>query len=412
MTDVLMEISHDGHAESSVLAACLISKPARLAARKHIGGNDFHDTRNKAIWDAMVDLDRAGRGVDPASVLSQLQTSAPQSATLLPNLVTWPAIAEHVEGYAETVREWSIRRQMWNATSSLRQKLANPETDVAGLSSKTVADFASIRDRGTVEDAQSITLGELLAQEDDEPDWLIPGLLERRDRFMLTGEEGLGKSYLLRQIAIMGAAGLDPFDPGVRIKPFSILIIDCENNAKQVKRKARPVVEFARRYGQGDPDRVNVLCSSRVDIVSDRDLARIHREIDACQPDLVVIGPLYRLTPRALQTDDEAAPVLAALDSIRDRDIAMLIEAHAGHSIGSGGNRNLRPRGSSALLGWPEFGYGMARLADGFADLVPWRGDRDERNWPDRMRRCNQRIRWVPVEGAFGNPIPEEAWSA
>jgi RecA-family ATPase len=41
---------------------------------------------------------------------------------------------------------------------------------------------------------------------------VIPGLLERRDRLMLTGEEGLGKSYLLRQIAVMAAAGLDPFD--------------------------------------------------------------------------------------------------------------------------------------------------------------------------------------------------------
>ena len=73
---------------------------------------------------------------------------------------------------------------------------------------------------------------------------------------------------------------------------------------------------------------------------------------------ILAIGPLSRLVPRALQTDDEAAPVLAALDTIRDRDIALLIEAHAGHTVGKGGQRDLRPRGSSALLGWPGLGVG------------------------------------------------------
>jgi len=408
MTDEPEVIVFDRNAEAATIAACLTSRTARDEARKHLSGGDFYSTAYETIWDAMSRLDREGKGVDPAALMSLLQATNMRAAQELPNLITWPAFPDNVADYAETVREWATRRRLNSEAMRVQQMALNPTMDASGMAATIATRFATIRDSGITADVESITLGELLSEAEDEPDWLVPGLLERRDRLMLTGEEGLGKSYMLRQIAIMAAAGLDPFDPGLRIRPLSVLIVDCENSVRQVKRKVRPVVDFAQRHGNGRPDQVNLLCSHRMDITADRDLARIHRELDACQPDIVVIGPLYRLTPRAIQTDDEAAPVLAALDTIRDRDISILIEAHAGHAIGKGGVRDLRPRGSSALLGWPEFGYGMRTVASGYADLVPWRGDRDERNWPDRVRHCNQHIRWVPVDAV---PIPEGVWA-
>jgi hypothetical protein len=48
------------------------------------------------------------------------------------------------------------------------------------------------------------------------------------------------------------------------------------------------------------------------------------------------------------------------------------------------------PRGSAALLGWPEFGFGIARSGDDpehLADVRRWRGDRDEREWPAQLIR-------------------------
>ncbi|TMY72372.1 hypothetical protein EMG76_28295, partial [Klebsiella pneumoniae] len=173
--------------------------------------------------------------------------------------------------------------------------------------------FIAIRDgdAATGDDMTAVTATELLAEQDDEPDWLIPGLLERRDRLMLTGEEGLGKSHLLRQFAIGVAAGLHPFHQNIRIPQGKAVIIDCENTRSQVRRKIRPSIEWVRRYGEDPSDRLVIDCTNRMDITRDKDLARIHQVLDAVQPDLVVIGPLYRLVPRALQTDDDTAPVLA-----------------------------------------------------------------------------------------------------
>jgi hypothetical protein len=65
----------------------------------------------------------------------------------------------------------------------------------------------------------------------------------------------------------------------------------------------------------------------------------------------------------------------------------------------------ISPTKTSALLGWPEFGYGMRTVAAGYADLVPWRGDRDSRDWPERVKHDSEGIRWKPIEAT---PIERE----
>lgn len=384
----------DRAAELALLAACMESKTARQEARRHIVGRDFDAPEHETIWDAMSRLDRHAKAIDPTTLNAVLAGTRAQ--TVLLELVTTLGLPDNVDEYAAIVRSWSTKRQLEAAARQVLNDAMSPHANPPGFAASVVTKFASIRDSGaSFEDITAVTLTELLAETDDEPDWLIPFLLERRDRLMLTGEEGLGKSHLLRQFAVLAAAGLDPFTM-TKIEPIRSTIIDCENTRSQVRRKIRPMVEHAARRGIDPSDRVMVDCTTRMDITRDKDLARIHQLLDAQQPDLVVIGPLYRLVPRAIQTDDEAAPVLAALDTIRDRGCALLMEAHAGHAIGKGGIRDMRPRGSSALLGWPEFGFGMRGIgSEGYADFVPWRGQREERQWPSRLKKADG-FRWIP----------------
>ncbi len=397
MTD---DIRSDRHAEAALLAACLVSKTARQEARRHIFGGDFDNPTHEAIWDSIASLDRQGKQVDAVTVMSDLGN--PAAKALMPGLVTMIALPDSVAEYASIVRGWSVRRKIHNAAIQAQRDAFAPG-NVGTVAAQVASKFIGIRDGGNSnDDMTAVTVAELLAETDDEPEWLIPGLLEKRDRLILTGEEGLGKSHLLRQFAIHAAAGLHPFQNVGHIPAVRTLIIDCENTWAQVRRKVRGSVDYVMRYGENPADRIMVDCTNRMDITRDRDLARIHQLLDVWQPELVVIGPLYRLVPRALQTDDDTAPVLAALDTIRDRGAALLMEAHAGHALGKGGVRDLRPRGSSSLLGWPEFGYGMRNIgSEGYADLVPWRGNREERMWPQRMVRADG-FRWMPHENLYG----------
>lgn len=404
MTDPALEIPehvYDPEAERAVLAACMNDQHSRDEARKVITREDLYQPAHQRIWDAIGTLERTGKAVAPVTVLAALgdpaQLPVRAAVDLMPDLLGMFVPAVAVASHAEIVRAWAIRRRLNQAAIQVAQRALSANINPTSYAAEVATKFAAIRDSGLPDTTTARTLGEILAEPDDEPDWLIPHLLERRDRLMLTGVEGGGKSHLLRQIAICAAAGLDPFDAR-RIKPIKATIIDAENTEKQIKRRARGIADWCAAQGQPPFERVVIDCKNRMDITGDRSLAEIHQLLDATQPDIVVIGPLYRLIPRALQSDDEATPLLAALDTIRDRGIALLIEAHAGHATGEGGRRQMRPRGSSALLGWPEFGYGLVPESQGVANLMPWRGDRDQRAWPDTVKRDYRSPRWVPVD--------------
>jgi replicative DNA helicase len=227
-------------------------------------------------------------------------------------------------------------------------------------------------------------------------DWVVENLLERRDRLIVTGMEGSGKSVLLRQMSLCIASGVHPFEPTRQVEPRRVLVIDAENTEQQWARGARQIVSALERQGKTVArDAVNVQAGLRLDLTRQHDLNEVHRLIDTHKPDLIYLGPLYKLVPKEITTDDDAAPLLVALDGIRERGVVLLMEAHAGHAKGHGGERDLRPRGSSALLGWPEFGYGLRPDYESeIAEFKAWRGDREVRDWPRFLR--------------IGNPISGE----
>lgn len=246
---------------------------------------------------------------------------------------------------------------------------------------------------------ESRSLAEIL-QGEDTYDWVIPHLLEKGERMVVTGAEGGGKTTLLRQLAIGAAGGIHPLSRRP-MQSQQVLVIDAENSEAQWRRKTRWIVQRYLALG-AVPDvaqRVQVYAGKRFDITRPATLSELHRLVDRVKPSLMFIGPLYRLVPHAIQTDDEAAPLISALDQFRDRGITLVMEAHAGKATDASGDRGLAPRGSSALLGWPEFGFGLRPSNEdpGLVSLVRWRGDRDEREWPTHFYRgLEGDLPWMP----------------
>jgi replicative DNA helicase len=394
---------NDDLAEQSVLSCCYQSPLALERASAILTGADFYNPKHEALWGVLKALQSQGGATDATAVQLALRAKpdlmeAHLAATLNSSLV------DSVEHYANEVKGFSRRRQIIAAADVMKQKAQNLNNDAQPLISEAVSRLTAIRDLGAP-DIETMSLGELMAVPDEPYDWVIPGLLERMDRLVLTGEEGLGKSVFLRQLALMGAAGIHPFTKEP-IKPIRAHIIDLENTRKHVKRQLRGIWVQAKNIGKDPSDRVSIDCRPQgIDICRDADLSWINRCLDATQPDLLIIGPLYKLAPRALQTDDHVAPVIAAIDQIRARGITIAMEAHAGHGT-KNDERNMRPRGSAALMGWPEFGYGLRWNEIGNVDMVAWRGDRDERNWPPQIRRGGN-WPWTPV-----NPqVSDEEWA-
>jgi len=250
-------------------------------------------------------------------------------------------------------------------------------------------DTSIVRDTGKLVNWQDFVDEEV----DESYDWLIPGLLERQERVMVVAAEGVGKTMLARQIAICCGYGVNPFT-FQRMPKIRTLTVDLENPERIIRRTSTSIVGAARSMGyerNGDihlvikPDGLNLLS------VADRMILEEH--IETVQPDLLVMGPLYKafLDPGTRTSEAVAIEVAKYLDRIRATyGVALWLEHHAplGQSMTS---RELRPFGSAVWSRWPEFGLALqpdpTAHSEYVYDVNHFRGARDLRAWPLQMKR-------------------------
>lgn len=385
-------------AEQNLLGAIINSPSAYRDADGLVNGDDFEDARHGRVWDGLILMAASGQAISAEAVVNRFPEWGIRGLTAGdPWKWTTDARAYAVPEYATKVRNDSVRRQMHVVQDVLQQAANDPGSAPLDLATETRARLDRIIDGAASGRLATKSLGEILDDE-DHYDWVIPHVLERRDRAILTGGEGAGKTTFCRQIVVLSAAGIHPLT-FKRMEPIRWLVVDAENTETQWRRAVRHTSTRAAAYGAVSPlDRVHIKAGSRINITKGPHLSEIHRLIDIHKPDALYIGPLYKMVPGAINNDDDAAPLIVALDSLRDRGIALLMEAHAGKSTNMQGDRNLAPRGSSALLGWPEFGLGLAPMDEDpeMVKMVHWRGARDARDWPRHMMRGGD-WPWTPV---------------
>lgn len=253
---------------------------------------------------------------------------------------------------------------------------------------------AGLSENQTLDTGRLIRWDEFLKESSDETyDWIIPGLLERRERVIVVASEGVGKTVLARQVAILSANGVHPFT-WQRINPIRTLFVDLENPERIIRRSSRSIMEQARFYNYSaesyaflvtKPDGLNLLNAG--------DRYILESYLDDVKPDLLVLGPLYKafLDPGTKTSEAVAIEVVKYLDTIRTvYNCALWLEHHA--PLGSSmTTRELRPFGSAVWSRWPEFGLSLVpdpmAVGEYIYDVKHFRGERDVRQWPLKMKR-------------------------
>ncbi|KOU78986.1 hypothetical protein ADK93_34885 [Streptomyces sp. XY58] len=385
-----------------------------------LGPEDFYEPRHGRLWELMASLWAAALPCDPVTVTAELTRRGDLDAVggrvYLHELYEAVPSAAMAQSYAEIVAEEARWRALAAAGVRAVQAAAARVGSAAEAAERAVAEAREVRDRGaSALDAEPLDLVDLLAQADDVPEWVIPGVLARWDRLMVTGPEGGGKSLLLRQVLMRAVAGLHPWKRA-RIAPVRGLLVDAENSAGQARPWLRKMAAAAAaedaEIGRG---RLFTEIRPSLDLTQAADRAWLLRLVERVKPDVIAIGPLYKLaTPRAGEAAEDSARVLmSALEAVRvaSDGAALLIEAHSPHAAPGVRRRDMRPIGSSLWLRWPEFGFGLAPAAgEGAEDLrlmdwVPWRGPRTERDWPEQMCQ-GVTWPWQAIQYAGNHPIP------
>jgi hypothetical protein len=262
------------------------------------------------------------------------------------------------------------------------------------LADLIVIDDAEERRIEIVRNGRSTTWRDFIAETaSDEYDWLIEGMLERGERVVVVASEGAGKTTLARQVAICAGAGINPFTY-CKMPAIKTLMVDLENPEKIIRRQSRRIIEAinfewgAKHEIQADlwmkPDGINILVNHGKEL--------LEAEIEKSKPDLLVLGPVYKsfLDPGNKSSTALITEVTMYFDYLRARyGCAVWLEHHAplGNSLSG---RQIRPADSAVWMRWPEFGIGLVidpTAATREYVLDHWRGMRDNRIWPLRLKR-------------------------
>src|SRR5690606_15190051 len=254
-------------AEQAVIGALLLAPQRTREVMVHVAPGDFHSTVLGKLYGLITGRVATGEAVDPVTLWPAVKADPVLARNItnpaqLHDLMGATPTSANVTHYAKQVADAGQSRRLRAAGErfiQLAESVNTPAGEKLALARKELEHIAS-------EYAQAVevpTLGEILATPDAEVEWIVPGLISRRDRFVLTGEEGFGKTTLFRQILICAAAGIHPFD-FTAIQPVTALVVDTENDEGQWRWETRKMATLAGRYGARHPgDAIHVHCTGR-----------------------------------------------------------------------------------------------------------------------------------------------------
>ena len=414
--------------EQAVLGHCLWAPadiPQLLAVAEP---SMFYTAGHASVAALLLAMHEQHIPIEPTTVAARLQ-AGPASHLYAPNAGTWchtlmqaaPRVVEGALWHAAEVRATWEDRQAQIGLQRAADALADAD-DADAARSYALGQIRAAEQQLTAAAGRGADvphLGDLLAAEPPAVRWRVPHLISERDKLMWTGLEGLAKTELGLMLAVCAAAGMQPWT-GELHEPQRVMIYDLENERDALLRRLWRIVRAVERVCPTDWDRASIGLRSveaGIDITRPDDFARLRRDIDGHRPGILVIGPLSKIARgRNLNDEENAVALCGQLDRLRvEHDLATLTEAHSGKEKGGDGRRLPAPRGSSYFLGWPAAGFGLRPHEDNgdadpvrISELVTFRGNREERWWPDKLIRQEgtREVPVLPFAGAWKSDPP------
>jgi replicative DNA helicase len=409
----------DIEAEQAVLGSMLLSSSAIAEVLVELADeHDFYRPAHQAVFEAILDLYGQRQPVDAITVAAEMVRTGTLAKAgghqYLHTLIEGVPTAANAGYYARIVAERAVARRLVEAGTRIVQmgyglvdgaELEGVLDETIGRARDEVARVASSRP-GAVVRGRVSTWDEMWAHPDSLEDWLVPGLLEMQDVFMLLAEEGLGKSWVSRQFAMCIAAGIHPWWPRSgrdpqRIEPRRTLLVDGEVAESQLRRQSRYIGTHVARAGTWVSRNAYVwTINDGMDLRSARDVRMFESVVADVKPELICLGPIYKMFSRKGDPWDTATEeVRENLDHIRRTyNCTLFLEHHMAKGDGSG--RPSTPYGSSEWMRWVSGGLVLEQVAPNAYAFEPFRRFRDPRDFPPGLERSGGSpgtLPWMPI---------------
>ena len=384
----------------------MILSPAKVAdVAADLLAEEFYVPLHQKLWSAWCEVyDETG---DAPDQITWARHAGCETTDILPIVLNSIGFNR---SHVDIIKRHKVARDIMAVGADIRVRAGALE-DPYEIAEEMEHFISSIGSSGD-HDPEAMTIWEMSELATSKAPWIIPGALKQDWRAIITGPEGTGKGALMRSMALATASGFHPFSHR-SMESHRTLLVDLENPVEAVLETglvlANSLLERELKNGEmGDDTAFRIWHKpGGINIRARQDRADLIREIVNQKPQLVCIGPWYKLnrSKPGENWEDTALSVLAILDDLRVKyGFALVIEAHSAKASG-GNKRPMAPSGSVYLQAWPEIGISLQPDEDfkQVLHVLRFREDRLKANWPTRIERDSKYV----IRGVFDSAPPD-----
>jgi AAA domain-containing protein len=398
----------------AMLTAAILNQPEQYENVRWVEPSMFSDAHNRDVWVAVRwVLDHEAKVADSDDMLTRVRVlliehGRSDALNRLIRLVgDYPAIGLMAPSYARAVLENRQHTDLADAIVKMGQ-IVHSDRDLDEKVSLLETTYMAAMEAAHVEPGWKpisglSTVSEFMAKSDTAHEWVVPGMLERQERFMLVAPEKAGKSVLTRQVCLLLAAGRHPFNAQYEVPPMRTMLVDLENPGPVARRDFRRQVDAMEGLWTDDNENAYLWHKpGGMHLGNGNERAELRLAIERYDIDLLAISPVYKCYDGLDQSwEQQAHGVQKPLDRLReDFGCALWLEHHSPWKGAADRTREFRPLGSSRWTRWLDYQASLFGEGHPPYNRLVWQSIRRDE------RKLNPR---ALVRGGLGQPswVPE-----